>query len=228
MPRLRLHHEHPWNVSIETAREIQTRLAPLVCAHDDPAAPCRRVAGIDIGFEADGQVTKAAVTVLSFPDLRELESTVIRQPTVFPYVPGYLSFREVPAALAALAQLDVLPDLLLCDGQGYAHPRRFGLACHLGVLTGISAIGVAKTRLLGSYAELPLEKGAWYPLIDREECIGAVLCTRSGSQPLYISVGHKISLTTAIQRVLACTTRYRLPETTRRAHHLASVVDRRR
>ena len=118
--------------------------------------------------------------------------------------------------------LEQLPDLLLCDGQGIAHPRRLGIASHLGLLTDIPAIGVAKTRLIGSHGELPDKKGAWVPLMDQGERIGAVLRTRSGVKPLYISCGHRISLETAIDYVLACTTRYKLPETTRRAHRLAS------
>jgi deoxyribonuclease V len=147
---------------------------------------------------------------------------VVREPTRFPYVPGYLSFREVPAILGALASLDSPPDLILCDGQGLAHPRRFGLACHLGVLTGLPTIGVAKSRLIGTHVEVPQHKGAWVPLLDDDEIIGAVLRTRDGVQPLYVSVGHRVDLSTAIDFVLRCTTRYRLPETTRWAHKLAS------
>jgi deoxyribonuclease V len=137
-------------------------------------------------------------------------------------VPGLLSFRETPAVLEALGRLSERPDLLLCDGQGYAHPRRFGLACHLGVLTGLPSIGVAKSRLIGTHGALPKEKGAWVPLLDGDEAVGAVLRTRDGVAPLYVSIGHRVSLPTAIRWVLACTTRYRLPETTRQAHRLAS------
>jgi deoxyribonuclease V len=180
------------------------------------------VAGIDVGFEEAGSVTRAAVAVLAFPTLRPLESALARLPTAFPYVPGLLSFREIPAVLEALHQLSAPPDLLLCDGQGYAHPRRFGLACHLGVLTGLPSIGVAKSRLLGTHGPLPAHKGAWVPLLDGEETVGAVLRTRTGVAPLYVSIGHRVTLPTAIHWVLACTTRYRLPETTRQAHRLAS------
>ena len=137
-------------------------------------------------------------------------------------MPGLLSFREVPALLAALEALDQMPDLLLCDGQGLAHPRRFGLACHLGVLSGLPSIGVAKSRLIGEHAEPGLEKGSWVPLLDDGETIGAVLRTRHGVRPLYISIGHRVALETAIAYVLACTPRYRLPETTRLADRLAS------
>jgi deoxyribonuclease V len=137
-------------------------------------------------------------------------------------VPGYLSFRELPAVLQALEGLTTMPDLLLCDGQGLAHPRRFGLACHLGVLTDLPSIGVAKSRLIGVHEDPPPEKGQWVALTDKGEIIGAVLRTRSKVSPLYVSLGHRISLPTAIDYVLRCTTRYRLPETTRWAHRLAS------
>jgi len=189
---------------------------------EDRLGDVRRVAGIDVGFEQDGATSRAAFAVLEFPELRLVESAVARLPTGFPYVPGLLSFREIPAVLEALGRLSERPDLLLCDGQGYAHPRRFGLACHLGVLTGLPSIGVAKSRLIGTHGALPEEKGAWVPLLDGDEAVGAVLRTRDGVAPLYVSIGHRVSLPTAIRWVLACTTRYRLPETTRQAHRLAS------
>lgn len=212
---------HPWDVSPSEARAIQARLARRV-ETADRLGPVRRVAGIDIGFEAGGRVTRAAVAVLAVPGLEPVETALVRRPTAFPYVPGLLSFREVPAALAALAALATEPDLLLCDGQGYAHPRRFGLACHLGVVTGIPSIGVAKSRLLGSHAPLPEEKGAWVPLTDGSERIGAVLRTRAGVRPVYVSTGHRVSLPTAVELAMACVTRYRLPEPARAAHRLAS------
>jgi deoxyribonuclease V len=180
------------------------------------------VAGVDVGFEAAGKITRAAAVALSFPELRPLQQAVARVSTGFPYVPGLLSFREIPAVLAALEHLDPLPDLLLCDGQGLAHPRRFGIACHLGLVTDIPSIGVAKSRLTGTHQEPGLEKGCWAPLMAGQERIGAVLRTRSNVRPLYISSGHRISLETAIDYVLACTPKYRLPETTRQAHKLAS------
>lgn len=212
---------HRWDVSPAEARNIQAGLAKQV-RRTDELGPVRTVAGIDIGYEEDGRVTRAAVAVLSFPDLQPLTDAVARRPTSFPYIPGLLSFREVPAALDALDNLGHPPDLLLCDGQGYAHPRRFGLACHLGVVTGLATIGVAKSRLLGEFGEVGTHKGSWTPLRDGGETIGAVLRTRDDVRPLFVSIGHRISLPTAIRYVLACTTRYRLPETTRRAHRLAS------
>ena len=180
------------------------------------------VAGVDVGFEADGTVTRAAVAVLRYPELDLLETAIARRPTEFPYVPGLLSFRELPAVLEALAQLREPPDLLLCDGQGVAHPRRLGIASHLGLLVDIPSIGVAKTRLCGTHVEPPNLRGAWTPLWANEEVIGAVLRTRTGVKPLYISSGHRIGLETALKYVMGCCTRYRLPETTRHAHRLAS------
>ncbi len=182
----------------------------------------RYVAGIDVGFEKDGTVARAGVAILSFPGLELCETATARRPTRFPYVPGYLSFRELPAVLVALKKLRTRPDLLLCDAQGLAHPRRFGLACHLGVLTDTPSIGVAKSRLIGEHGSLPETKGSWVPLMHSGEVIGAVLRTRRGVKPVYVSIGHRISLETAIEYALRCTTRYRLPETTRLAHRLAS------
>jgi len=200
---------------------LQARLSREVIRHDD-FGEVRRVAGVDVGFRDGRRITRAAVAVLDFPELTPRDQAVAHSPTRFPYIPGLLSFREVPAVLEALQNLRVLPDLILCDGQGIAHPRRFGIACHLGVLLDMPTIGVAKSRLIGRHEALPPEKGAWVPLWDGEECIGAVLRTRSNVSPLYISIGHRTSLSTAIDYVLRCTTRYRLPETTRAAHRLAS------
>jgi deoxyribonuclease V len=212
---------HPWDVTPAEARAIQERLRDRVVRTDHLDA-VMRVAGVDVGFEAGGAVTRAAVAVLSFPELKPLEQAIARLPTRFPYVPGLLSFRECPAVLEALARLATPPDLILCDGQGYAHPRRFGIACHLGVWTGLPTIGVAKSRLVGEHAALPGSKGRWVSLKDQGEQIGIVLRTRDEVQPVYVSVGHRVSLTTARRYVLACCTRYRLPETTRAAHRLAS------
>lgn len=213
---------HSWNLSPKAASALQEHLRGKVVQRDvGPAVPSR-VAGVDVGFEQSGEVTRAAAVVLTYPELELVEEVIARRKTSFPYVPGLLSFRECPAVLAALDRLQGRPDLLVCDGQGYAHPRRFGLACHLGVITGISSIGVAKTRLIGVHEAVPDEKGAWVPLRDGEEVLGAVLRTRVGVKPVYVSVGHKITLTKAVELVLGLTPRYRLPETTRWAHRLAS------
>lgn len=212
---------HTWPTSTDEAIAIQQQLRAQIIAEDQLGA-VEHVAGVDCGFEEDGTITRAAVAVLSFPDLQLRDQAIVRRPTTFPYIPGFLSFRETPAVLDALAELTIRPDLVLCDGQGLAHPRRFGIACHLSLLAGIPAIGVAKSRLIGQHDPLPEERGAWQPLHDGREIIGAVLRTRAGTQPLYISIGHRISLPTAIDYVMRCTPKYRLPETTRQAHRLAS------
>lgn len=213
---------HPWDVTPAEARAIQERLRTRVSLTDD-FGPVRLVAGTDVAFEDRGRITRGAVAVLSYPDLELVEHAVARRPTRFPYVPGLLSFREIPALLDALEQLTRNPDLVLCDGQGYAHPRRFGLACHLGVLTGLPCIGVAKSRLVGTHEEPPAEKGGRADLMDGEERIGVVLRSRAQVRPLYVSPGHRVSLETAVAYTLACCTRYRLPETTRWADRLAAA-----
>ncbi len=218
---MRIRNAHRWDVTPAEAVALQRHLRHEVVSVD--AFPrISAVAGVDVGFEARGGITRAAVAVLSFPELALQEFAVARRPTAFPYIPGLLSFREVPAVLDALRQLRRLPDLLLCDGQGLAHPRRFGIACHLGVLTDLPAVGVAKSRLLGTHAPLADDKGARQFLYDKGEVIGTVLRTRSGVRPLYVSAGHRVSLESAVDFVLRCVTRYRLPETTRAAHKLAS------
>ncbi|MES9964734.1 MAG: deoxyribonuclease V [Candidatus Sedimenticola sp. 20ELBAFRAG] len=213
---------HSWSVTPPQAREIQLQLRQRIITVDRLGS-ITTVAGVDVGFEDCGNTTRGAVVLLSFPGLKRIDSAIARRPTSFPYVPGLLSFREIPAVLDALEQLKQQPDLLLCDGQGIAHPRRFGIACHLGLLTDIPSIGVAKSRLIGSHREPALEKGSWEPLMDGDERIGAVLRSRTNVSPLYISTGHRICLETAIDYVLACTPQYRLPETTRQAHRLASA-----
>ncbi len=215
---------YDWPTDVRAARSVQERLSGRVIRSDALGA-VQYVAGVDVGFENQGKTTRAALAVLSFPGLELHDQAISRSPTRFPYVPGYLSFRELPAVLQALERLATQPDLLLCDGQGLAHPRRFGLACHLGVVTGLPSIGVAKSRLLGNHREPGLRKGQWTPLLDKGETIGAVLRTRSNVSPVFVSIGHRVSLETAIDYVLRCTTRYRLPETTRWAHRLASGHD---
>ena len=218
---MKLHHVHPWDLDPAAAIALQRNLrAHLILT--DRIGPVRRVAGVDVGFEAGGAVTRAAVAVLRYPELEVLETVIARRPTTFPYIPGLLSFRELPAVLAALERLREPPDLLLCDGQGVAHPRRLGIASHLGLLVDIPSVGVAKTRLYGNHGDVPDQRGAWAPLRVDDEIIGAVLRTRAGVKPLYVSSGHRIGLETATAYVMGCCTRYRLPETTRHAHRLAS------
>lgn len=214
-------HDSSWNLSPAEARVLQTRLSGQAETRDRLGAPVL-VAGIDVGFENQGSITRAAVAVLRCRDRQLVESALARRPTRFPYVPGLLSFREIPAALAALAALACTPDLLLCDGQGLAHPRRFGLACHLGWLVDAPTIGVAKSRLLGDFKPPPGERGAWSPLWDCGELIGAAVRTRRGVKPVFVSPGHRIDVASAVRLTLACTDRYRLPEPSRAAHRLAS------
>ena len=211
---------HPWDLAPAEARKLQEELAGRVELRDR-FGPVHRIAGVDIGFEDDGRTTRAAVAVLDAKTLELVEHAIARQPTRFPYIPGLLSFREIPAALAALDRLARPPDLLLCDGQGYAHPRRFGLACHLGLLTDLPSLGVAKSRFIGQHEETPTKKGDWSPLLDDGEVIGAVLCTRDGVKPVYVSTGHRVSLGQAITFTLGACTRFRLPETTRWADRLS-------
>ncbi len=222
MARLDLHHGHPWNVTPGEAIAIQQRLRSFVLLEDRLPEKVGTLAGIDVGFKQKGEVTRAAVAVLDYPSLQLMTRAMAEVETGFPYVPGLLSFREIPAILEALKKLPQLPDLLLCDGQGIAHPRRLGIASHLGVLLDHPTIGVAKSRLIGSHPPVPDEKGSWVPLWDRDEVIGAVLRTRKGVKPLYVSPGHLVCLETAVSWVMACVTRYKLPETTRWAHRLAS------
>lgn len=216
--------EHRWDVTPAEARDIQERLRAHVVTTDD-LGPVRTVAGTDVAFEDDRRITRGAVAVLDLEQLDLREHAVARRPTSFPYVPGLLSFREIPVLLDALRGLSSTPDLILCDGQGRAHPRRFGLACHLGVLTGLPTIGVAKSRLIGKHKDVPDRRGAWTPLTDKGEIIGAVLRTRVGVRPVYVSIGHRVSLETAVRFTMACVTRYRLPETTRWADRIAGGGD---
>lgn len=200
---------------------MQQKLAAEVSLDDDLGA-LRYVAGVDVGFEASGQITRAAVALLAFPELTLVEYRIARLQTTMAYIPGLLSFRECPAMIKALEQLQRQPDLVLCDGHGLAHPRGLGVACHLGVLTGLPCIGVAKSRLCGHHGPLAQHKGARVALIYRQQVVGALLRSRAQVRPLYISAGHRISLETALCCVQACLTRYRLPEPIRWADGLAS------
>jgi deoxyribonuclease V len=212
---------HSWNLTPSAAIALQHRLRGRVVRLGRPRS-LRYVAGADVGFERPRQMMRAAIAVLSFPDLALVDQAVARAPARFPYVPGLLSFREMPVLLAALSRLRVTPDVILYDGHGLAHPRRFGIASHLGVYCGIPTVGVAKSRLIGEHGEPLQRRGAWVPLRHRGETIGAVLRSRPRAAPIYVSIGHRLSLPAAVRLVMACTTRFRLPETTRWAHRLAS------
>lgn len=220
---MKIYQDYAWPMTLEEAIVVQEKLQDQVITEDQLQESVKYVAGVDMGFEADGTISRAAVAVLSFPDLQVIETSLARRPTSFPYIPGFLSFREIPAVLDALEKIKITPDIFLCDGQGIAHPRRLGIASHLGLLIDMPTIGVAKSLLVGKHEELPETKGSQQPLIYKGETVGTVLRTRTGVKPLYISSGHRISLPTAIDYVLRCTTKYRLPETTRIADKLASA-----
>ena len=214
--------EHAWPREARAGRAIQDAIATYVDTRNSLPRDIQTVAGVDIGFEDRGATTRAAVVVLDPADLSVVTQALVRRPTRMPYIPGLLSFREIPAALDALAQLSTLPDLLMVDGHGIAHPRRLGVATHLGLVSGLPTIGVAKKRLTGTYDAAPEQRLAWTPLLDGHETIGAVLRSRAGVKPIFISPGHRIDLGTAIEWTARTLTRYRLPETTRAADQLAS------
>ncbi|HEX8369966.1 MAG TPA: deoxyribonuclease V [Pyrinomonadaceae bacterium] len=217
---------HDWNLSPREAIELQKQLAYEVSAENRFAAPIKTVAGIDLGYDAKNDTSRAVVVVLKFPELELIETTEAILPIQFPYVPGLLSFRETPVAIKALEKLANAPDLILCDGQGIAHPRRFGIACHIGLLADVPTVGVAKSVLVGKFENLGETRGSLAPLIHKNEQIGVALRTKDKVQPLYVSVGHRISLETAVEYVLQCAPKYRLPETTRLADKLASYRKR--
>ena len=211
---------HSWDLSVSEARALQAQLAQKVVPTTTfNPKDVHTVAGLDVSFK--GKVARAAVVVLRLPDLSPVDCSTAETAVTFPYVPGLLAFREGPAVLAALESLRIWPDLLIFDAHGLAHPGRIGLACHLGVLLDLPSIGCAKSRLIGQAAEPGDRVGSWSPLCDGDEIIGAVVRSRSGVSPLYVSIGHRIDLETAIDMVLQCTKGYRLPETTRYAHRVA-------
>jgi deoxyribonuclease V len=205
-------------LTTDQAALLQAQLArEVIC--ENRLGPVRTIAGADAAVK--GNWIRAAVVVLRWPDLTLLESRTATRPIEFPYIPGLLSLREMPSILEALAKLDAPPDLLIIDGQGIAHPRRLGMASHLGLVTDLPTIGCAKTKLCGRYQEPAPARGSASPLVDGHEVIGRVLRTRSAVKPLFVSIGHRVDLETAQRFVLGCCTRYRLPQTTRLAHHLA-------
>jgi deoxyribonuclease V len=205
---------HRWDVSPAEAVELQRELRDQVIVQP-LRRPLRTVGGLDV------HENRGAVAVLTYPDLEWIAGAVAECPVSFPYVPGLLSFREVPALLAAIARLDPWPDLFLCDGHGLAHPRRFGLACHLGLWLGHPTVGCAKSRLCGRHAELAGERGSTAPLIDGGQVVGSAVRTRANVKPVYVSTGHLSRLQDAIEVVVNCAPRYRLPEPLRIAHTMA-------
>jgi len=221
---------HRWDLDEAEARVLQRELARQV-VREDRFGTIRTVAGVDLGFPRTpdgGELGRAAVVVLRWPDLDLVEERVVEQPVTFPYIPGLLSFREAPVGLAAITSLERRPDLLLVDGQGLAHPRRCGIACHLGLLLDLPTIGCAKSLLVGQAEESGPDPGDWTPLVNRGETIGAALRTRPKTRPIYVSIGHRVSLTSAIALVAQCGRGYRLPEPTRLADRIASRRGERR
>lgn len=223
---MRLRDLHPWRVSPAEAIAIQARLAPQVIPEGGPEA-VRYVAGADIALGkpalsgVEGSNGRGAVVLLSYPDLRLVEHHAVDEPVPFPYVPGLLAFREVPVLARAFEKLERTPDLLLVDGHGLSHQRRFGIACHLGLLLDVPTIGVAKSRLVGRHDDPPPEAGGRAELRDGPDLVGLVLRTRDGVSPVFVSVGHRIGLHEAAEWVLRVCRGYRLPEPTRLADQLS-------
>jgi deoxyribonuclease V len=214
---MRVHGLHGWDVSPGEAREIQSTLARRVVTKDSVINP-RLIAGIDISAPDAQGVARGAAVVLRYPEFGIVEVKEAQIEIRFPYVPGLLSFRESPLILAACEKLCNVPDLVLVDGQGIAHPRRFGLASHVGLLLDLPTVGCAKSILCGQHQSVAEEAGSQAELLDKGELIGAALRTKSGVKPIYVSVGHKISLASALRWVMKCCRGYRLPEPTRLAH----------
>ena len=221
---------HSWNLSYSRARELQAELSGKVEFTRLKKGP-KLIAGIDCAFSRDGERILAVVVVLRPPEFELAETVSASRKVTFPYIPGLLSFREAPVCLAAVEKLQTQPDVFIIDGQGIAHPRRLGLAAHLGLFLDQPTIGCAKSRLTGTYEEPPLEKGGYSLLKDEKgkqntqsEIIGAVVRTRTKVKPVFVSVGHRCLLEDAIRVVLDCSVRYRLPEPTRLAHQAVSKL----
>jgi deoxyribonuclease V len=208
---------HGWELTTAEAREWQTMLAGRVIRSKTGIRP-RTIGGIDVSVSRFSKLGRAAVVVLSYPSMELIDIATAEDEINFPYIPGLLSFREAPLVIKAFQKLNCRPDMIMVDGQGIAHPRRLGIASHLGLFMDIISIGCAKSRLIGTHDSLPPEKGASKPLIDRDEIIGAVVRTKHAVNPLFISIGHKIDLNQSVSFVLSCCRGFRLPEPTRLAH----------
>ncbi|MFQ6046106.1 MAG: deoxyribonuclease V [Gemmatimonadales bacterium] len=216
---------HRWAVTPRQATAIQEKLAPTV-SRTRPLCPIELVVGVDAAFSRDGRYVIGAAVVWDARRENVLEQRIAKRRVTFPYVPGLLSFREAPAILAALRKLRLEPDAIICDAHGFAHPRRFGLACHVGVVCDRPTIGCAKSRLVGTHEPVGAGRGSRAAVRDGEKVVGSVLRTRDGVRPVYVSVGHRIDLRTAERIVLRCAVRYRLPEPTRLADKLVGEVKR--
>jgi deoxyribonuclease V len=214
-----------FNRTPESAKEalhIQNEMRGLVTLTDN-FSPIKTIAGIDVGYDINNNISKCALVLMNINDLKVITSIVDFDSTPFPYIPGLLSFREAPVILKALAQLEEKPDILFIDGQGIAHPRRLGIASHIGVLTEMPTIGIAKSVLCGRYKEPGPEKGNVEPLLDKGEKIATAYRSRDNVKPVFISPGHKVSHESAVAIVAKCFTRYRLPEPTRLADKLSKI-----
>ncbi|HEY7486520.1 MAG TPA: endonuclease V [Streptosporangiaceae bacterium] len=215
---------HEWPETVAAAEAIQRRLGPLVNLGETGPEQVGLAAGLDVAYAADSDRLAAAVVVIETANFQVVAESVCVGTAAFEYLPGLFAFRELPALVTALERLETVPDLLVCDGHGIAHPRRFGLACHIGVLTDLPAVGVAKTSLLGSYEQPDGERGAWCEIRADDEVVGRVLRTRTGVRPVFVSAGHRIDLDSACRHVLDLCPRYRLPETTRAADRLCRAA----
>ncbi len=213
---------HDWNVSPHQAVRIQCNLRTRLIARDDEQAPFRTIAAMDVSYDKRSPWLFAAIVVMGLPGFQVVETAGVRAQARFPYIPGLLSFRESPAGLEAWEKLRTRPDCLICDGHGYAHPRRFGFACHFGLLADLPTIGFAKSVLVGRFEPPGVTRGSVSDLVDAGEVIGAAVRTREGTEPVFVSIGHRISLSRAVATILACTSGYRIPEPARRAHLLVN------
>lgn len=219
-------HLHDWSLDFRDAVALQRELAERVRRVDCLSRPLRTVAGVDVSYEKHGDLFFAAVVVLSFPELELIEEAFSFDRVAFPYIPGLLSFRELPVVLEAFRSLRTVPDIVLVDGQGIAHPRRLGIASHLGLWLDLPTVGCAKSRLCGEHPRPGNRRGDQAPLIHNGEQIGTVLTTRDRVNPLFVSPGHKTDFVAATELTLACCRRYRLPEPTRLAHLLTNRLRR--
>ena len=214
---------HPWNVTFHEAIKIQKELRNRVILKNLPGK-IKYIAGTDVAFSKKAETVWACVVVLSYPELKKIDEACFKGRAHFPYVPGLLSFREIPFVLEALQKLRREPDLIFCDGQGIAHPRGLGLASHLGILIEKPTIGCAKTRLVGEFSEVGQNRGDYRYLFYKGNKVGAVVRTRSGVKPLFVSPGYAVLMDDAVRLILECGGRYRIPEPTRQAHLLVTCI----